>query len=163
MLAQPYGYPSILSSYAFNYPAQNSMGPPSDAQGWTLPVSCAASLETAVVGKWACEHRDPSILRMVSFRRVVAGTDVNHWWDDGSNAIAFSRGDRGFVAINRGASAVSATVGTGLAAGSYCDLLTGGRAGASCVGTTVTVGSAGSVQLNLAANTALAIHTGTKL
>ena len=26
--------------------------------------------------------------------------DVNHWWDNGANAIAFSRGDKGFVAIN---------------------------------------------------------------
>ena len=33
MLAQPYGYPSILSSFAFDWPAGNSMGPPSDANG----------------------------------------------------------------------------------------------------------------------------------
>lgn len=163
MLAQPYGYPSILSSYAFSYPSQNSMGPPSDAQGWTLPVSCAASLETATVGQWVCEHRDPAILRMVGFRRFVAGTDVNHWWDDGANAIAFSRGDRGFVAIDREPSAVSVTVGTGLAAGTYCDLLTGGRVGSSCAGKSVTIAADGTVKLDLAANTAIAIHTGTKL
>jgi len=163
MLAQPYGYPSILSSYAFSYPSQNSLGPPSDASGHTQPVSCAASLETAVVGQWVCEHRDPYLLRMVGFRRVVAGTDVNHWWDDGANAIAFSRGDKGFVAINRGSATVAQTVATGLAAGTYCDLLTGARAGSACVGTAVTVSAAGSVQLSLPANTAIAIHTGTKL
>jgi alpha-amylase len=163
MLAQPYGYPTVLSAYAFNYPAQNSMGPPSDAAGHTLPVSCAASLETAAVGQWVCEHRDPSILRMVGFRRAVAGTDVNHWWSNGANAIAFSRGDRGFVAINRGGASVATTVASGLAPGTYCDLLTGGRSGGACVGTPVTVGPAGSVPLALAANTAIAIHTGTKL
>src|SRR5439155_18705272 len=97
MLAQPYGYPSILSSYAFSCPSENSMGPVSDANGWTLPVTCAASLESATTsGQWVCEHRDPSILRMVSFRAVVAGTGITHWWDNGANAIAFSRGDRGF-------------------------------------------------------------------
>jgi alpha-amylase len=163
MLAQPYGYPSILSSYAFNYPSQNSMGPPSDAQGWTLPVSCAASLETATVGQWVCEHRDPAILRMVGFRRFVAGTDVNHWWDDGANAIAFSRGSKGFVAINREPSAITPTVTTGLAAGTYCDLLTGGRVGSACAGKSITIASDGTVKLDLAANTAIAIHTGTKL
>jgi alpha-amylase len=163
MLAQPYGYPSILSSYAFNDPSQNSMGPPSDAVGHTQPVRCAASLETAAVGEWVCEHRDPYLLRMVAFRRVVAGTDVNHWWDDGTNAVAFSRGDRGFVAITHGSATVSQSIATGLAAGTYCDLLTGGRAGSACAGTAIVVDSAGSVRLDLAANTAIAIHTGTKL
>ena len=100
MLAQPYGFPSVLSSYVFACPAGNSMGPPSDAGGHTNDVTCASSLETAAIGQWVCEHRDPSIRNMVAFRRLVAGTDVNHWWDDGDNAIAFSRGDKGFVAIN---------------------------------------------------------------
>src|SRR5213595_2623752 len=57
MLAQPYGYPSILSSYAFDCPAGNDMGPPSDANGNTNDVTCAASLETATVGQWVCEQR----------------------------------------------------------------------------------------------------------
>jgi alpha-amylase len=163
MLAQPYGYPTILSAYAFSYPSQNSMGPPSDATGHTQPVSCAASLETATVGTWVCEHRDPYLLRMVGFRRFVAGTDVNHWYDNGANAIAFSRGNKGFVAINRETSALSATVATGLAAGTYCDLLTGGRVGGACAGTSVVVAADGSVPVSLAANSAIAIHTGTKL
>jgi len=163
MLAQPYGYPTILSAYAFNYPSQNSMGPPSDATGHTQPVSCAASLETATVGTWVCEHRDPYLRRMVGFRRFVAGTDVNHWWSNGANALAFSRGSKGFVAISRESSAVSATIATGLAAGTYCDLLTGGRVGGACAGTSVVIAADGSVQLSLAANTAIAIHTGTKL
>src|SRR6266513_5049210 len=62
MLAQPYGYPSILSSYVFACPSGNDMGPPSDAGGNTNNVICASSLETATVGQWVCEHRDPSIL-----------------------------------------------------------------------------------------------------
>ncbi len=61
MLAQPYGYPSVLSSYAFSCPTGNSMGPPSDAAGNTNDVSCAASFETARSGEWVCEHRDPVI------------------------------------------------------------------------------------------------------
>src|SRR5881394_2322918 len=148
MLAQPYGYPSILSSYAFDCPSGNSMGPPSDANGWTLNVTCASSLETATIGQWVCEHRDPSILNMVSFRHVVAGTDINHWWDDGANAIAFTRGDKGFVAINGAAGVLSVTVTTGMAPGSYTNLI---------AGDTVVVDSIGRVQVNLAAKTALAI------
>jgi alpha-amylase len=163
MLAQPYGFPSVLSSYAFNCPSGNSMGPPSDAGGNTRDVSCAASLETAAVGEWVCEHRDPSISRMVGFRATVAGTTIANWWDNGANAIAFSRGDRGFVAINRESTAVAATVAIGMQPGSYCDLLTGGLSAGSCVGTVVVVDSAGTVQLSLAAMTAIAITVDTRM
>ncbi|MGA2383282.1 MAG: alpha-amylase family protein [Gemmatimonadales bacterium] len=163
MLAQPYGYPSILSSFAFVRPQENSMGPRSDANGWTLPVACASTFEAATDDQFVCEHRDPYILRMVAFRKYVAGTDVNHWWDDGANAIAFSRGARGFVAINRESTAATATVATGMPPGTYCDLLTGGISAGTCVGTSIVVDSTGSVQLNLQPNTAVAIDGATKM
>jgi alpha-amylase len=165
MLAQPYGYPSVMSSFAFDRTSQSGRdaGPPSEAGGVTKSVVCAAALETAAIGQWVCEHRDPYVRAMVGFRHVVAGTDVNHWWHDGQNAIAFSRGDRGFVAINRESAPVAATIPTGLAAGTYCDLLTGGRAGADCAGTRVSVDGGGSVALTLAASSAVAIDVATKL
>ena len=153
MLAQPYGYPSILSSYVFACPSQNSLGPPSDAAGWTLPVTCATSLETAGAGQWVCEHRDPSILKMVRFRHVVAGTDVNHWWDNGASAIAFSRGSKGFVAINNGTTGLDTTVTTGMATGTYLDLLTS---------SSVVVDAVGAIHLILSPRSAIAIDTTTR-
>jgi alpha-amylase len=164
MLAQPYGYPSIMSSYAFDRgPAGRDAGPPSSAGGETQAVSCATRLETATLGQWVCEHRDPYIAGMVGFRRAVAGTGIERWWDDGTNAVAFSRGDKGFVAINREATTLTATLATGLAAGTYCDVLTGGRVGTTCAGTSISVSTTGTVQLTLAANSAIAIHVGTRL
>jgi alpha-amylase len=163
MLAQPYGYPLILSSFAFVCPAGNSTGPPSDAQGWTTHVACAASLETAAIGQFVCEHRDPYLLRMVRFRKVVAGTAVTQWWDNGANAIAFSRGDKGFVAINRESASVSASVATGLAAGTYCDRISGGKVNGACAGTSIVVAAGGAVQLTLPTNSAIAIDVETKL
>jgi alpha-amylase len=157
MLAQPYGYPKILSSYAFARPSGNSMGPPSDAAGNTQDVTCASSLEQAKPGSWVCEHRDPMIEAMVGFRRVVAGTSEEHWWDDGSNAIAFSRGDKGFVAISREADSVHATIATGMAPGGYCDLLSGGRSASGCAGRMLTVDSTGDIDVRLGPNSALAI------
>jgi alpha-amylase len=150
MLAQPYGYPSVLSSYAFDFPTGNAMGPPSDAGGNTRPVTCATQLETAVVGQWVCEHRDPYIRSMVQFRRHVAGTPITNWWDNGANAIAFARGARGFVAINREVTPLNVKVPAGLPAGTYQDLLKGA---------TVTVAADGTVQLNLEPFRALAIIT----
>ena len=164
MLAQPYGYPSILSGYAFDRSSQlgRDQGPPLTAAG-TKSVVCPAAIEAAANGEWVCEHRDPVLRAMVRFRREVAGTDQNHWWDDGSTAIAFSRGAKGFVAINRGGAAVSAPVATGLPPGTYCDLLTGGRTGATCAGAALVVDAAGTVQLSLGASAAVAVTASQKL
>ena len=169
LLGHPYGYPSVMSSYAFDRSsgAGRDAGPPSDASGATTPVACAASLESAAIGEWVCEHRDPTIRAMVRFRKLVAGTGVDRPWDNGGNAVAFSRGDRGFVAISREATALSASVPTGLAAGTYCDLLTGGRqgtgAGATCAGTRVVVDAGGAARLALPANTAVVLHVDARL
>jgi alpha-amylase len=162
MLAQPYGYPSILSSFAFSCPLGNAVGPPSDAEGNTQDVACASRMEMAAVGQWVCEHRDPYIRNLVRFRKYVAGSNQNHWWDNGANAIAFSRGDKGFVAINLESTALTQTVTTGLAPGTYCDLITGGLAGSSCAGTVITVSASGAVELNLGARTAIAIISGAR-
>ncbi len=163
MLAQPYGYPSILSSYAFSCPAESSVGPPSDANGNTLAVACATSLETATIGQWVCEHRDSYIRNMVSFRRAVAGTDVNHWFDDSANVIAFSRGDKGFVVIDREDQSVTGAIATGMPAGTYCDRLTGGLVNGACAGTSVVVDSTGAAHVAVPPHAAIAIDTGTRL
>ncbi len=163
LLAQPYGYPLILSSFAFSCPGGNSMGPPSDGNGWTLPVTCATSLETAVVGQFVCEHRDPAILTMVRFRKLVAGTPVTHWWDNGANAIAFARGSVGFVAINREPDSLNVTLPTGLVPGTYCDRISGGPGAGSCVGTTLVVDSTGQLPLQLPPMTAIAIDSATRM
>ena len=163
MLSQPYGYPSVLSSFAFDCPGGNAMGPPSDAGGNTRDLTCASSLESATIGQWVCEHRDPSIRTMVRFRQVVAGTGINHWWDNGANAIAFSRGDKGFVAINGESGPVAGSVLTGMPPGTYCDVLTGGLVRAACAGRSIVVDSSGSILLRLEAGSAIAIDAATRL
>lgn len=163
MLAQPYGYPTVLSGYALACPGGTSAGPRSDAQGWTLPTSCVANFDAAVVGDWTCEHRDPAVRAMVGFRKRVAGTGIANWWDNDANAIAFSRGDKGFVAINRESGTVTQSVATPLAPGTYCDLLTGGKVGGACVGTSLTVANDGTVQFSLPADRAVVIDLSTRL
>ena len=161
MLGQPYGYAVVMSGYAFdrNTQAGRDAGPPALA----ATVPCAATMESAVIGQWTCEHRDPWIAAMVGFRHAVAGTDADHGWDNGGDAVAFSRGDRGFVAINNGSSTLNATIATGLAAGTYCDILSGPKAGAVCAGRSVIVAADGTVTLTLDARSAVALHTGQRL
>jgi alpha-amylase len=163
MLAQPYGYPIIMSSYAFDAATQagRDLGPPPGANGAGLQ-SCTG-IDSATVGRWVCEHRDVAIAGMVGFRRVTAGAPIENWWDDGANAIAFSRGALGFVAISRESTPVDTALATGMPSGTYCDLITGGRTATGCAGTSVMVDSAGVIQLHLGANSAMAIDAATRM
>lgn len=159
MLAHPYGYPKVMSSYGFAPgSAGRDEGPPSDATGATLAVRCASRLEEARTGDWVCEHRDPVIARMVGFRRAVAGAPATDWWDDGGRALAFARGDRGFVALSLEDTVVTVDAVTTLAAGAWCDVLGGGVAEAGCAGRTVQVGPDGRIRLDLPPGEAVAIH-----
>ena len=161
MLAQPYGYPSIMSSYSFDLTTQagRDAGPPG-----TAPSSTCTLAAVTAVGQWVCEQRDPAIANMVAFRRAVAGTAQMNWWDDGANAIAFSRGNLGFVVINGEAFAVSnPKLPTGLAPGKYCDVLVGGVSTVTpgtCAGQLITVDSNGNASVNLATQTGLVLQAG---
>jgi alpha-amylase len=173
MLAIPYGYPSIMSSFAFDRSTQGGIdsGPPSDAQGNTIPVydpttgaaNCATSPAAAMPGTWVCQHRQRSITNMLQFRKVSASQPITSWWDDGTNRIAFGRGSKGFVVINREGTAFDSTLQTGLPQGTYCDVVGGGLNGGTCSGATVTVDASGTAEVTLAAYTAAAFHVGAKL
>jgi alpha-amylase len=176
MLAWPYGYPSIMSGYAFDRSTQagQAQGPPSDDQGNTTPVyapgsnlpSCVSprALASASVGSWTCEHRVPSIAGMISFRKTTAGVPrVTDWWDDGANQIAFGRGPLGFVVINREASTLTRTFQTELQGGVYCDVVGGDLVAGACSGPAVTVASSGAAEITVPANRAVAIHANAML
>jgi alpha-amylase len=176
MLAWPYGYPAIMSGYAFDRstPQGQDQGPPSDDQGNTTPVYPPASdvptcvppqsLGTAPFGSWTCEHRVPSIAGMISFRKATSGVEnVTDWWDDGSNRIAFGRGDLGFVIINRETGTLTQAFQTELKSGQYCDVVGGALVARACTGATITVDSVGSAQVTVPANGAVAIHVGAML
>lgn len=100
----------------------------------TTPANCSSSYS---VGKWDCVHRDRRVANMVGFRNYVSGTSVGNWVTGDVNQIAFSRGTKGFLAINNSSSTWQKTFTTGLADGSYCNVVasdnpeTGSCAGAS--------------------------------
>lgn len=177
MLAWPYGYPSVMSSYGFARPAGRDVGPPSDGGGNTHPAyepnatqpSCAAGPYTATTKGYICEHRARAVANMVLFRKTTAGAAVANEWDNAGNQLAFSRGTKGFVAINHEATTLMRTLQTGLASGQYCDVLSGdftpaaGATPAACSGTTVMIGADGTAAIQVAPETALALHAAAKL
>ena len=160
-LAYPYGHPSVMSSYYWSdnpaSQAGDSMGPPTvnggpGSSGATKPVygdnqaagdypaNCSGSYPAEPtnddLGKWVCEHRNTAIANMVKFRQVTNGEPVTNWQNIGgapSNHIAFGRGNKGFVAINRTSSEATTTYQTGMAAGTYCDITKYDLVGGNCV------------------------------
>jgi len=166
MLAWPYGYPSIMSSYAFDRATQagRDQGPPSDGAGHTAPVTCSSPDGTTPDGSWVCEHRARAAANMVLFRRATAATpNITDWWDDGVNQIAFGRGKLGFVVINREYAPLTRSFQTQMAEGRYCDVVGGDFSASGCSGQVVAVDAAGTASVTLAANSALAIHVAARL
>ncbi|BBN83725.1 hypothetical protein PA25_37100 [Pseudoalteromonas sp. A25] len=157
MLAYPYGYPKVMSSYEFNHD--------SDAGAPSVPVHDNGQLNCSAQ-QWQCEHRHSMISGAVDFRNNTTGHwQVSNWWDNGNNQIAFSRGNEGFVVINRESGALSQSLQTGLAPGVYCDVLSGNLSAdkSSCSGRQVNVNAQGVASILLSQMDALAIHHNAKL
>lgn len=136
MLAWPYGAPDINSAYEWS---DFNAGPPNGGR-----------VDACWRDGWKCQHAWPEIKSMVAFRNATRGQAVTNWWDNGNNAIAFGRGNKGFVAINHEWSSLTRTYQTSLPAGTYCNVQNN---------TPVTVDGAGRLTATLGPNTALAIHT----
>ncbi len=106
--------------------------------------------------------RWPQITNMVTFRNVAHGQGISNWWDNGFNQIAFSRGDRAFIAINNEGYGIDVTLTTGLSEGTYCDVFSGNKENGRCTGTNVYVdgSSRARIILHSGEDAVIAIHTG---
>lgn len=152
-LAWNYGSPSIHSGYAFS---NKDAGPALAGNGEVVDPVCGQN-------GWTCTHAQTSIENMVGFRTATYGTPITSKWDNGSNAIAFGRGDKGFVAINRGGGSIDRAWQTSLPAGQYCNVIVGQPTSSGCsAGGGVTVGTDGRFTASVGGNTALALHVGAK-
>ena len=149
-LAWGYDVPQVYSSFTW---VNSDDSPPSDANGFVSNTDCSNG--------WFCTDENQGVANMVGWHNAVAGQSVGNWYDDGSNLIAFSRGNRGWIAINNESSAKTITVETGLAAGSYCDVIHGNLtvSTGACSGPTVTVAGNGTATVTVPAMDAVAIYT----
>ena len=82
-----------------------------------------APMKVQPCGKgWNCEHRNPLILNSVGFARATRGAAVTDRGSDGK-VIWFSRGSKGFYALNAGKTPVTRTFKTHMKDGTYCEIL----------------------------------------
>lgn len=148
MLAHPYGQVRVMSSYYFS---NTDQGPPST--GVNSGSNCQNGKD------WVCEHRWTAIANMVGWRNAAGTSEISNWQNGNTNQIAFSRGGKAFIAMNRGSSSWSATLTSGLPSGTYCNIIVSDDT-ASCP--TVTVDGSGKVSVSVPAVSAVAIHVNKK-
>ncbi|XP_070602534.1 pancreatic alpha-amylase-like [Erythrolamprus reginae] len=170
MLAHPYGFTRIMSSFSWPRCFENGedinswVGPPSYEDGSIKSVTI--NPDTTCGNGWICEHRWRQIRNMVIFRNVVDGQPFTNWWDNKSNQVAFGRGNQGFVVFNNDDWNLSATLQTGLPEGIYCDIISGQKEGSNCTGIKIQVHGDGTADFNIsnfAEDPFVAIHTKAKL
>ncbi|XP_038066970.1 alpha-amylase-like [Patiria miniata] len=147
MLAFPYGFARVMSSFDFNH--DTDAGPPADGNGNTQSVTINA--DGTCGGGWVCEHRWRQIKNMIGFRNVAAGQPLSNWWSNGNQQIAFGRGDKAFIAINNDGYTLSETLYTGMPSGEYCNLILGDfdSSSSSCSGPTIHVDGSGNAYFNV--------------
>ncbi|KYB29170.1 Alpha-amylase-related protein-like Protein [Tribolium castaneum] len=97
---------------------------------------------------FVCEHRWPQVRNMVDFRNAVSGTEIGNWWSNNEQQIAFSRGSVGFIAFANGGN-LTEKIQTGLAAGTYCDIISGSLVNKTCTGKSVVVDGKGVASIRI--------------
>lgn len=148
MLAYPYGYPMVMSSYRFS---DGDQGPPE-----TSPLDEASGCGNA----WVCEHRRSFVTNMIGFRKFAGDAKVVNWQVIGDNVLSFGRGDRAHMIINVGEQADSVSVLSDVPPGQYCDLMSGGPRDNGCTGSEISVSKDHQIEVSIDAMSVIAIQSG---
>ncbi|ATL27240.1 alpha-amylase [Streptomyces formicae] len=137
-LGRGYGTPSVYASFTWS----DSDGAPPNADGFVTDTDCS--------GGWTCLDRDAGVKGAVAFHNATDGASYTNFQAKSSDVIGFSRGDKGFMALNNTSADATYTFATNLADGTYENVIDGGAS-------SVTV-SGGSAEITVPAMGAVAIH-----
>lgn len=170
MLAYPYGQPQLQSGFKLSYPTDSNGRIPERQPTPTNAIYNSSGIPN--FSGWDQQHRWPEISNMVEFRNQTQSKwQVDDWTTNGPDRIAFHRGDRGFVAINRDNNNLwVANFKTGMAPGKYCNVINGQLSAdkTACSGDVITVKADSTVNLTIPSMSqtgipAVAIHAGQKI
>eukprot|EP00927_Polykrikos_kofoidii_P077910 TRINITY_DN74796_c0_g1_i1.p1 TRINITY_DN74796_c0_g1~~TRINITY_DN74796_c0_g1_i1.p1 ORF type:complete len:541 (+),score=47.00 TRINITY_DN74796_c0_g1_i1:103-1725(+) len=157
MLAYPYGYPMLMSSFSFT---DFNTGPPSWPVHNPDGTDSCGDAQSGVGLSWVCEHRWPFTMNMVNFRNNVSGTSISSFQGN-KDTLSFCRGVRGCVALNRNRNVPwHAILQLTLPPGEYCDVLQSDIPNECPL---VSVDIAGVVRVTVPPLSAVAFHVGAKV
>jgi alpha-amylase len=166
LLADGLGKPMLYTGYAFG---DENDGPPAASNGYYKPAVCpkvpATPSSKYKAGSFICMQRWTSVKGMIQWRHEVGTAEMTNAVS-ANQVLSFTRGT-GFFAVNTKACAsAKVSLNTGLPAGTYCDVYTGGakakKSGGKCVGAKIVVGSTGVAKFTIPAMGAVAIDATNK-
>ncbi|MFH4976495.1 hypothetical protein AB6A40_003204 [Gnathostoma spinigerum] len=162
MLAWPYGYSRVMSSFYFE---DREQGPPSTHCSATWCYTDSPSFKDdktcAKESGWVCEHRWPEIRRMALFRKHTVGTAATQIVTD-DNRLAFARLGKGYFAVNNDWREWKLKVQTTLPDGLYCDVYSGEKVPGSCTGVIIAVKD-GMASFTVPSEKFVAFHVGARI
>ncbi|MFF4499421.1 carbohydrate-binding module family 20 domain-containing protein [Streptomyces sp. NPDC001401] len=138
-LAYKWSTPTVYASWEWT---QSDQAPP-NSSGFVTNTDCSS-------GSWYCLDRDTAVVGMVAWHNAVDTAAVSNWQTKSSSVIGFGRSGAGFFALNNGSSSATYSFTTGMADGTYSNVIDGGA-------TKVTV-SGGSASLTVPAKSAVAFY-----
>ena len=196
-LAVRFGKPMLYSAYTYSYSNSDGSAPRVDNKiadakcaSDTGPLFGSSKVKKTVIvkkkkvtkyvtvvnratdsykpGYFTCVQRWTAIAGMTAFHHSVGRAEVSNTYAK-LGTLAFARTGKGYIVINSAVANYAAKkMATGLPAGVYCDLITGGgnpvkTPGSACVGTKVTVASDGTLTATVPGISAIAITVDSKL
>ena len=165
-LASKYGKPMIYSGYSFSdYDAAPKLLSSRKVANASCPAGAATPKSSYKNSQFTCQHRWKGVEAMIAWRDFV-GNAAETGIKGSKGILSFGRGSLGHVVMNSNSKASNVKIKTQLAAGKYCDLLSGGRNAnilpRKCLGSTVVVDRYGYLSAPLAKQTAVAITKASK-
>lgn len=160
-IASTYGKPMVYSGYSFT---SGNASPKLLKLGVVANVVCPSGAPVPKSSykdlQFTCQHRWKGVEAMIAWRDSVG--DADETLVKGSKGVlSFGRGAAGHVVMNSNIKTSKVKIKTDMAAGKYCDLITGGRNAnifpKKCLGTTVLVDRSGYVSASIAKQSAIAI------
>jgi len=158
MLAHPYGYPRIMSSYYFH---SHDQGPPKSRVHDDDGVHCGGSswvVKESPGRQWVCEHRWMPVANMVRWRLSAGDEPIGAYWAMDGNRQFFCRGKVACIVFNRDeVQAWKISLTLPLPAGQYCDVI---RSDNSTDCPSVDVNEDGTAEFNVKPLGVVALHVG---
>jgi len=118
MLALPYGYPKVTSSFFY---------PDGAPQSYPMPVLAVhgddGSLRCGDGMNWVCEHRWPAIANMFNWRKSAGSESITSWTLLSDNQAYFCRGPNACIIINGAQEQLAVSPTLTLPEGEYCNVI----------------------------------------
>lgn len=160
-LASNYGKPMVYSGYSYSdYDAPSKLLSSKKVANPTCPSGTAKPKSTYKSSQFTCQHRWKGVEAMIAWRDTV-GAAAETALKGSKGVLSFGRGNLGHVVMNSNTKTSKVKIKTQMAAGKYCDLISGGRNAniipKKCLGSTIAVDKSGYISTSVLKQSAIAI------